>query len=43
VSIAIDFEGHGIGRALVPLVVRRDAAKEMSDNLHKLRKRLESD
>jgi uncharacterized protein YndB with AHSA1/START domain len=43
VSIAIDFEGHGIGRALVPLVVRRDAAKEMSDNLHKLRGRLESD
>src|SRR5689334_6762516 len=28
-TIAVDFEGHGIGRLLVPLVVRREARKEM--------------
>jgi hypothetical protein len=41
VTIAIDFEGHGIGKLLVPLVVRRDAAKEMPDNLSRLKQRLE--
>ncbi|MGH9106153.1 MAG: SRPBCC family protein, partial [Acidimicrobiales bacterium] len=29
VTIDVDFTGHGIGRLLVPLVVRRQAAKEM--------------
>ena len=29
ITIAVDFEGHGIGRLLVPLVVRREARREM--------------
>ena len=33
VSIEVDFEGHGIGKLLVPLVVRPQAAKEMPANL----------
>src|SRR3954469_8798038 len=41
-TITIDFEGHGIGKVLVPLVVRRDAPKEMPANLQRLRDRLES-
>src|SRR5437867_1906298 len=32
-TIAVDFTGHGIGKLLVPLVVRREAAKEMPTNL----------
>ena len=31
VTIDVDFEGHGIGKALIPLVVRRQAAKEMPE------------
>jgi uncharacterized protein YndB with AHSA1/START domain len=42
VTIELDFEGHGIGKLLVPLVVRRDARKEMPENLRKLKDRLES-
>lgn len=41
-TITLDFEGHGIGRALVPLVVVPEARKEMPDNLEKLRLKLES-
>ena len=41
VSIAVDFAGHGIGRLLVPLVVRRAAHKEMPANLARLKERLE--
>jgi len=41
-TIAVDFTGHGIGRLLVPLVVRREAAKEMPTNLSALRQRLEA-
>src|SRR3954470_19649611 len=33
VTIEVDFTGHGIGRLLVPLVVRRQAAREMPDNM----------
>jgi len=40
-TIAIDFEGHGIGKLLVPLVVRREAQKEMPANLAMLKQRLE--
>jgi uncharacterized protein YndB with AHSA1/START domain len=29
VTIALEFEGHGIGRLLVPLVVRRQARKQL--------------
>ena len=42
VRINVDFEGHGIGRLLVPLVVQRQAAKEMPANLQRLKERLES-
>jgi uncharacterized protein YndB with AHSA1/START domain len=41
VSIDVDFEGHGIGKLLVPLVVRRQAAKEMPANVARLKDRLE--
>jgi hypothetical protein len=40
-TIAVDLEGHGIGKLLVPLVVRRTAAKEMPTNLATLKQRLE--
>jgi hypothetical protein len=40
-TIAVDFEGHGIGRLLVPLIVRREARKEMPANLATLKQRLE--
>lgn len=42
VTIAVDFTGHGIGRLLVPLVVRRQAAKEMPENMRRLKVALES-
>jgi uncharacterized protein YndB with AHSA1/START domain len=40
-TIAVDFTGHGIGRLLVPLVVRRQAAAEMPSNMTRLKQRLE--
>lgn len=40
-TITIDFEGHGIGKLLVPLVVEREARKEMPANLSGLKERLE--
>jgi hypothetical protein len=42
-TIAVDFTGHGIGKVLVPLVVRREARKEMPSNLATLKRRLEGD
>lgn len=42
-TITIDFEGHGIGKLLVPLIVQREARKEMPDNLSTLKRRLEND
>ena len=41
-SIAVDFEGHGIGRVLVPLVVRRQARAEMPQNLARLKQQVEA-
>jgi uncharacterized protein YndB with AHSA1/START domain len=41
-TIVLDFEGHGIGKLLVPLVVRRQAQAEMPRNQQKLKQRLES-
>jgi len=41
-TISVDFAGHGIGKVLVPLVVRREAAKEMPGNVAALKRRLES-
>jgi uncharacterized protein YndB with AHSA1/START domain len=43
VTIEVDFTGHGIGRLLVPLIVRRQAAREMPGNMRRLRERLEAD
>jgi uncharacterized protein YndB with AHSA1/START domain len=42
VTISLDFEGHGIGKVLVPLVVRRQVQAEMPMNMQKLKERLES-
>jgi uncharacterized protein YndB with AHSA1/START domain len=42
VTIEVDFTGHGIGRLLVPLVVRRQAAREMPENIRRLKQRLDS-
>ena len=41
VSIDVDFEGHGIGKVIVPLLVRPQAAREMPANLRRLKQRLE--
>jgi uncharacterized protein YndB with AHSA1/START domain len=40
-TISVDFTGHGIGKILVPLIVRREAGKEMPINLATLKQRLE--
>ena len=40
-TISVDFNGHGLGKLLVPLVVRRQAATEMPVNLATLKQRLE--
>jgi uncharacterized protein YndB with AHSA1/START domain len=40
-TISVDFEGHGFGKVLVPLVVVREARKEMPDNVAKLKAVLE--
>jgi uncharacterized protein YndB with AHSA1/START domain len=42
VTIELDFEGHGVGKLLVPLVVRRQAQRQMPTNMEKLKERLES-
>ena len=42
VTIALDFDGHGIGKLLVPLVVRRQARNEMPANIQRLKERLEA-
>jgi hypothetical protein len=41
-TISVDFAGYGIGKVLVPLVVRRDAQKEMPDNMAALKQRMEA-
>jgi uncharacterized protein YndB with AHSA1/START domain len=41
VTIEHDFEGRGIGKLLVPLVVRRQTQKELPGNQEKLKERLE--
>jgi uncharacterized protein YndB with AHSA1/START domain len=42
VTVELDFEGHGIGKVLVPLVVRRQARKELPKNQQNLKERLET-
>jgi hypothetical protein len=41
-TIAVDFDGHGVGKLLVPLIVRRQAQKEMPANLEALKRRVEA-
>jgi uncharacterized protein YndB with AHSA1/START domain len=41
VTIALDFEAHGIGKLLVPLIVRRQARAEMPKNQQRLKELLE--
>ena len=41
-TISVDFTGHGIGKILVPLVVRREARKEMPDNMAALKQKMEA-
>jgi uncharacterized protein YndB with AHSA1/START domain len=41
-TIELDFTGHGIGKLLVPLVVRGQAAREMPENMKRLGQRLEA-
>ena len=40
-TISVDFTGHGIGKLLVPLMVRREARKEMPDNMAALKRLIE--
>jgi uncharacterized protein YndB with AHSA1/START domain len=41
-TIAVDFDGHGIGKLLVPLIVRRQAQKEMPANVETLKRHVEA-
>jgi hypothetical protein len=41
-TVAVDFDGHGIGKLLVPLIVRRQAQKEMPANVNALKRRVET-
>jgi uncharacterized protein YndB with AHSA1/START domain len=41
-TFELDFEGHGIGKVLVPLVVRRQASKELPQSHANLKQRLEA-
>jgi hypothetical protein len=41
VTISVDFAGHGIGKIIVPLMVRREARKEMPENMAALKQRME--
>jgi len=41
-TISVDFTGHGIGKILVPLMVRREARKEMPGNMAALKRRMEA-
>jgi uncharacterized protein YndB with AHSA1/START domain len=41
VTIALEFEAHGVGKLLVPLVVRRQARREIPRNEEKLKELLE--
>lgn len=43
VSIEVDFTGYGIGKLLVPLVVRPQARREMPENVKRLKDRLEQE
>jgi hypothetical protein len=40
-TISVDFTGYGIGKILVPLMVRREARKEMPENMAALKQLIE--
>ena len=40
-TISVDFTGYGIGKVLVPLMVRREARKEMPENMAALKRLIE--
>ncbi len=40
-TISVDFTGHGIGKILVPLMVRREARKEVPENIAALKRLIE--
>ena len=41
-TMSVDFTGHGIGKVLVPLMVRREARKEMPENMAALKQLIEA-
>ena len=41
-TISVDFTGHGIGKILVPLMVRPEARKEMPANMAALKHKMEA-
>jgi uncharacterized protein YndB with AHSA1/START domain len=41
ITVVMDFEAHGIGKLLVPLIVRRQAAKRAPQSYQHLKERLE--
>ena len=41
-TISVDFTGHGIGKILVPPMVRREARKEMPANMAALKQNMEA-
>jgi uncharacterized protein YndB with AHSA1/START domain len=41
-TISVDFTGHGIGKLLVPLMVRPEARKEMPRNMAALKQLIET-
>ena len=41
VTITLDFKGHGIGKLLIPLVIRRQARRQLPQNTEWLKKALE--
>jgi uncharacterized protein YndB with AHSA1/START domain len=41
VTISLGFEGHGIGKLLVPLVIRRLAHRQLAQNTARLKEALE--
>jgi hypothetical protein len=38
----VNFTGYGIGKILVPLMVRREARKEMPANMAALKRKMEA-
>jgi uncharacterized protein YndB with AHSA1/START domain len=42
VTITLDFTGYGIGKLIVPLVIRPQAAREMNANMQRLKDRLQA-